>query len=148
MTLMAGSRSYSRAAGLHPIDPLDPGSKATDNAMNKTLVTASTAIVLALSAGCASQRISSALEKYGVPRDKAECVGDSLSDRLSFSQLQALNRAAGTYRDMDRSRVSLTLLDLARVAAEIRDPVIPLEIVRAGVKCAVLPSSAMLGLSR
>lgn len=116
--------------------------------MKKTIAIASTAIILALSAGCASQRISGALERYGVPPDKADCVGDSLSERLSFSQLMALNRAATTYREMDRSSVSLTLLDLARVAAEIRDPVIPLEIVRAGVKCAVLPSSAMLGLSR
>lgn len=116
--------------------------------MTKTLSIAAAALVLILSAGCASQRISSALEKYGVPPDKAECVGDSLSDRLSFSQLQSLNRAASTYRQMDRSSVSLTLLDLARAAAEIRDPVIPLEIVRAGAKCAVLPSSAMLGLSR
>jgi len=105
------------------------------------------ATVLALSTGCASQRISSALARYGVPPDKADCVGDSLSDRLSFSQLQALRRAAGAYGAIDRSSVPLTLLDLARVAAEIRDPVIPLEIVRAGIKCAVLPSSAMLGLS-
>jgi hypothetical protein len=116
--------------------------------MPKTLAIACTALVLALGAGCASQRIAGALERYGVPPEKASCVGDSLSDRLSFSQLQALNRAATAYRDVDRSSVPLTLLDLARVAAEVRDPVIPLEIVRASVKCAVLPSSAMLGLSR
>lgn len=116
--------------------------------MKKTRVIACTAIVLLLSAGCASQRIASALERYGVSPDKAECVGDSLSERLSFSQLQALNRAASTYRAMDRGSVSLTLLDLARVAAEVRDPVIPLEIVRAGVKCAVLPPGAMLGRPR
>jgi hypothetical protein len=116
--------------------------------MTKTLTIASAALILILSAGCASQRISSALEAYGVPPDKAECVGDSLSDRLSLSQLQALNRAASTYRAMDRGSVPLTLLDLARVAAEVRDPVIPLEIVRAGVKCAVLPPGAMLGRPR
>ena len=93
-------------------------------------------------AGCASQRISSALVRYGVSPEKAECVGDELSERLSVSQLQSLGRAARAYNAVDRSSVALTLLDLARVAAELRDPVIPVEIVRAGIKCAVLPSSA------
>ena len=94
-------------------------------------------------AGCASQRISSALVRYGVPPEKAECVGDELSERLSVSQLQSLGRAARAYNAVDRSSVALTLLDLARVAAELRDPVIPVEIVRAGIKCAVLPIGAV-----
>ena len=96
-------------------------------------------VVLALSGGCASQRISSALERYGVAPEKADCVGDSLSERMSFSQLQSLSRAARTYQSIDGASVSLTLLDLARITAELRDPVIPIEIVRAGVKCSVLP---------
>ena len=91
-------------------------------------------------AGCASQRISNALERYGVSREKAECIGDSLSDRLSVGQLQALGRAARAYRAIDTSNIPLTMVDLTRVAAELRDPVIPIEIVRAGVKCAVLPA--------
>ncbi len=93
--------------------------------------------------GCASQRISSSLVRYGVPPDKADCVGDSLSERLSFAQLQSLGRAANAYKSADRTSFPLTLFDLARVAVELRDPVIPLEIVRAGVKCAVLPAGSV-----
>ena len=103
--------------------------------------------VLAGAVGCASQRISSSLVRFGVPPEKAECVGDALADRLSFAQLQSLGRAADAYRSVDRSSMSLTLIDLARVAVELRDPVIPLEIVRAGVKCAVLPMGAALSPS-
>lgn len=102
------------------------------------------AVFVALS-GCASQRISSALVRYGVPPDKADCVGDNLSSHLSVAQLQSLGRAARAYNAVDRSSIPLTLLDLARVAAELRDPVIPVEIVRAGIKCAVLPIGAASG---
>ena len=63
-------------------------------------------------------------------------------------QLRALDRAATSYRELDRGRASLTLFDLARVALELRDPVIPLEIVRAGVACSVLPAGAAPGRSR
>jgi hypothetical protein len=108
---------------------------------HKALISIGALCFLAISSGCASQRISSSLVRYGVPPDKADCVGDNLSDRLSVSQLQSLGRAARAYKEVDRSSVTLTLLDLARVAAELRDPVIPIEIVRAGVKCAVLPAS-------
>ncbi|MDB5878234.1 MAG: hypothetical protein JWQ41_1648 [Variovorax sp.] len=115
--------------------------------MNRPLKRLATSVcavaILAGAAGCASQRISSALVRYGVAPEKAECVGDALSDRLSVSQLQSLGRAARAYQSIDRSNVSLTLFDLARVAAELRDPVIPIEIVRAGVKCAVLPVGAL-----
>lgn len=106
----------------------------------RVVVLSCVTVVLAISAGCASQRISSALVRYGVPPDKADCVGDSLSDRLSVGQLQSLGRAAWAYQSIDRSSIPLTLIDLARVAAELRDPVIPIEIVRAGIKCAVLPT--------
>ena len=106
----------------------------------RVVVLGCSTVALAISAGCASQRISSALVRYGVPPDKADCVGDSLSDRLSVGQLQSLGRAARAYQSIDRSSIPLTLIDLARVAAELRDPVIPIEIVRAGIKCAVLPT--------
>ena len=100
------------------------------------------AALIALSAGCASQRIAHSLERYGVPPDKAACVGDSLAERLSYAQLQALSRAASEYKAMDNNRgVTMTLFDLARIATELRDPVIPLEVVRAGVTCLVLPAN-------
>jgi hypothetical protein len=116
--------------------------------MTRTLAIASATLAVAMLTGCASQRISSALERYGVPPEQAGCVGDSLSQRLSFSQLRALDRAATSYRELDRGRASLTLFDLARVALELRDPVIPLEIVRAGVACSVLPAGSAPGRSR
>lgn len=110
--------------------------------LKKSLFSACAATILITVSGCASQRISSALEGYGVPPENAQCVGDSLSERLSVAQLQALGRAAKAYRSIDTSSVPLTLIDLTRVAAELRDPVIPIEIVRAGVKCSVLPAGS------
>ena len=101
--------------------------------------------VVALASGCAAQRIATSLERYGVPPDKAGCVGDSLAERLSYAQLQALGRAANAYKAIDGSNLSMTMFDLARVAAELRDPVIPLEVVRAGVTCLVLPSGSTPG---
>ena len=50
-------------------------------------------------------------------------------------------------RMLARTSMPPTLLGLVRVAAGIRDPAIPMKIVRAGVRCAVPPSGAMLGLS-
>jgi len=103
---------------------------------------AAATMLLLLTSGCASQRIASSLERYGVPPDKAACVGDSLAERLSYAQLQALSRAASEYKAIDNNRsVTMTLFDLARIATELRDPVIPLEVVRAGVTCLVLPAN-------
>ena len=110
--------------------------------LNKPLLAAGAVAISMAVSGCASQRISGALEGYGVPPENAQCVGDSLSERLSISQLESLSRAAKAYRSIDRSSIPLTLIDLTRVAAELRDPVIPIEIVRAGVKCSVLPAGS------
>ena len=123
----------------HAIDTAQPARSARRAPRSRLLVPLCSGVLLALMTGCASQRIASSLERYGVPPDKAECVGDNLSDRLSNAQLQALGRAANSYKAVDRTSIPWTLLDLARVAAELRDPVIPIEIVRAGVKCLVLP---------
>ncbi|MEH3087868.1 MAG: hypothetical protein PGN26_15320 [Xylophilus ampelinus] len=117
----------------------------TKDRIGRSASAATLLLAAALAAGCASQRISSALERYGVPPDKADCVGDSLTDRLTIAQLQSLSKAAKAYRAIGDEGLSMTLFDLARVAAELRDPVIPLEVVRAGVRCTALPPGSSFG---
>lgn len=77
---------------------------------------------LCLVASCASQRISNVVERYGIAPRKAECIGDRLGDRLSFAQLQALNRAAKAYQAADFPKSAPAISDLMTVASELRDP--------------------------
>lgn len=94
-------------------------------------------------ASCAapSTRIATALERYGLDAPRSECVGNSLSDHLSIGQLQSLGRAASAYRKGDTTPGVLTMSDLIRVAGEINDPKIPLEVARAGVTCGAMSSA-------
>lgn len=85
--------------------------------------------------GCASQRISNALERYDIPPQKAQCIGDRLADRLTFAQLQSLNRAAKAYRTADLSNGALAISDLMTMALELRNPQISLEIASAAIRC-------------
>jgi len=101
-----------------------------------TLLLAATAMTVS---GCAapSQRISTGLQRYGLDSARADCVGRTLSSDLSIGQLQQLGQAAAAYRKGDTTPGALTLSDLVRVAGEIRDPAIPLAVVKAGAACNV-----------
>jgi hypothetical protein len=89
--------------------------------------------------GCvdASGRIAGELGRYGLDATRAQCVGDRLEADLSTAQLQELAAAARAYGRDDPNPRRLTGSDLARVAAEIRDPAVPLAVGRAALRCGV-----------
>lgn len=89
---------------------------------------------LALLAGCTTpaQRITTKLADLGVPPRQARCMGDRLSDRLSYGQLKrldAITRVNGGR--FDRMRID----EIARALDDPRDPGIVAEVIRAGVGC-------------
>jgi hypothetical protein len=96
--------------------------------------------VVALS-GCVdpSRSIATELGRYGLEAGQAQCVGQRLEDNLTLGQLQQLARAAGAYTRNDTTPGTLTASDLLRVAGQIRDPKVPLEVVRAANGCGVAP---------
>jgi hypothetical protein len=106
------------------------------------------AAVAALSA-CAtpSERISDALVGYGIDRPHAECVGNRLQRNLSLGQLQELARLARTYRENDPNPGQLTVNDLLRVAGQVQDPRVPLEVAKASGKCGLVPRPFMSMMS-
>ena len=95
-----------------------------------------------LFSGCASpsERISGALGGYGLNATQAVCVGQRLERNLSISQLQQLAQAARAYTRNDTSPGRLTGADLFRVASEIRDPQVAIEVAKAASGCGVIAS--------
>ncbi len=90
--------------------------------------------------GCAapSQRIATGLERFGLDSVRSTCVGDRLQADLSLGQLQQLGRAAAAYRRDDSDPTRLTASDLIRVAGEIKDPKVALEVGKAAAGCGVV----------
>lgn len=91
--------------------------------------------LLALAA-CAtpSRRISDKLVELGLPATQASCVGDSLQERLSLTQLRRLQELSRT------EGVEPRQITLGQIADRLRDPgdrALVGEIVRAGVGCAL-----------
>ena len=97
--------------------------------------------LLAGVAGCAAPatRISTGLQRYGLDDTRADCVGQRLQSNLSLGQLQRLGKAAAAYREGDTTPGVLTPSDLLRVAGELRDPAIILEVGKAAAGCGVTP---------
>lgn len=95
-----------------------------------------------LVSGCASpsERISGELGQYGLNATQALCVGQRLERNLSLTQLQQLAQAARAYTQNDTSPGRLTGADLFRVASQIRDPKIAIEVARAASSCGVIGS--------
>lgn len=102
----------------------------------------------ALSA-CATpaDRISDALVGYGINPRQAECVGERLEQRLSLSQLQELAGLARSYQQNDPEPGKLTVNDLLRVAAQVKDPRVPLEVAKAAGNCGLTPRPFLSMLS-
>jgi len=96
-------------------------------------------------AACAtpSDRISDALQGYGLAPQQARCVGDRLQSRLSISQLQELASLARTYRENDPNPGALTPSDLIRVAGGVRDVRVPLEVGKAAAGCGLVPRTTL-----
>lgn len=108
----------------------------------RRMTAANGAIALLVSlSGCAAPatRISTGLQRYGLDPSRSDCVGTRLQANLSLSQLQRLGKAAAAYRQGDTTPGVLTPSDLIRVASELRDPKIALEVGKAAAGCGVLP---------
>ena len=101
------------------------------------------AVVLpALLAGCATPaaQISNGLQDYGLAPASANCIGTRLQANLSLGQLQRLGAAARAFRNGDTTPGRVTPSDLVRVAGELRDPEIALEVGKAAAGCSVNPA--------
>ena len=108
---------------------------------------ASVCVVTALAAllgGCVdpSARIATAMEGYGFQPAQSQCVGDRLEANLSIGQLQQLGRAARAARQGDASPGRLTIGDFVRVAGQVKDPKVPIEVGKAAAGCGVLADAA------
>lgn len=86
-----------------------------------------------------STRIATGLERYGLDSQRSTCVGQRLERNLSIGQLQQLGNAAAAYRRDDPNPSQLTVGDLIRVAGEIKDPRVALEVGKAAAGCGVAP---------
>ncbi len=86
-----------------------------------------------------STRIATGLERYGLDSQRSTCVGQRLERNLSLGQLQQLGNAAAAYRRDDPNPSQLTVGDLIRVAGEIKDPRVALEVGKAAAGCGVAP---------
>jgi hypothetical protein len=106
-----------------------------------TILLASGSVACALS-GCVnpSARIATSLQQYGFEPGQAQCIGDRLEAHLSLGQLQQLGRAVRASRQGDTSPGRLTISDVVRAAAQVRDPKVPLEVAKAAARCGVLTS--------
>jgi hypothetical protein len=104
------------------------------------LVLAATALTLA--GGCVdpSTSIATELSRYGLDPTQARCVGERLETSLSIAQLQELARAASAANQGDTTPGRLTGGDLVRASSQVRDPKIPIEVLRAANGCGVSAS--------
>ena len=93
------------------------------------------------------ERIADALVGYGIAPDKAQCVGGRLEQRLSIGQLQELARLARVYRENDPNPAALTPSDLIRVASQVQDARVPIEVGKAAANCGLLPGGTLGMLS-
>ena len=109
---------------------------------NRIRTLGSMVLTLMSVAACASpsERISDELGGYGMNSSQALCVGQRLERNLSLPQLQQLASAARALTRGDSTPGRFTAADLLRVASEIRDPEIAIEVAKAANGCAVLRS--------
>lgn len=90
------------------------------------------------SCASASARIATSLQRYGLDRTQAACMGTRLQSSLSLGQLRQLGRAAAEL-DGAPGR-ALRPDDLFRAAARIDDLKVPIEVAKAASGCGLLAS--------
>lgn len=103
-----------------------------------------TAVLLStgfLLSSCASQRISGALQRYGLDEKRSECMGDRLTETLSTQQLQSLSRAAKAYKQASQT---LKIVDFVQVGSELKDPQVPLKITQSALQCGLVSADLLL----
>lgn len=93
-----------------------------------------------------SARIASSLEGYGFDAGQSQCVGDRLEANLSLGQLQQLGRAARAAREGDTTPGRLTASDFVRVAGQVKDPKVPLEVAKATAGCGLVADAVVSGV--
>lgn len=105
--------------------------------MRKLFLIAATVTVSA----CAfpRERIADSLTGYGLDAARADCVGSELQRNLSLGQLQELGRVARAFRERDPNPARLSIDDLLRAAAEVKDPKVPIEVAKAAGRCNLTP---------
>ncbi|WP_445191851.1 hypothetical protein ACT009_14935 [Sphingomonas sp. Tas61C01] len=82
------------------------------------------------------------MQGYGFQPAQSQCVGDRLEANLSIRQLQQLGRAARATREGDTTPGRLTVTDFIRVASQVKDPKVPLEVGKAAATCGILTDPA------
>ena len=117
--------------------------------MTKALMGVSLLATLVVT-GCVnpSQKIATELTRYGLDATQSQCVGDRLEANLSIGQLQELGRAARTLKTGDTTPGRLTAGDFIRVAANVRDPAITIQVAQAASSCGVIASALAPGAGR
>jgi ribosome-binding protein aMBF1 (putative translation factor) len=114
----------------------------------ETMLRSTAALAIAVAAlsvaGCVnpSAKIATSLERYGFQPAQSQCVGDRLEANLSIGQLQQLGRAARASKEGDTSPGRLTVGDFIRVAGQVKDPKVPLEVGKAAAGCGILTDQA------
>lgn len=90
-------------------------------------------VTVLLLAGCATpaERITGKLEAAGVPSPQARCMGSRLASRLSYGQLDELNRVV-----KDSGGDHLTINKLVNRLGDA-DPVLVARLVETGLVCAI-----------
>ena len=100
--------------------------------MKRIVVPAALALALALAA-CATpaERITDRLEAAGLPGSTARCMGNRLAAKLSYGQLEELNRVV-----KDAGGEKVTVNRLAHRLGDA-DPALVARLVETGVVCAL-----------
>ena len=131
---LPGSRGEVLLPGIFPFRTLDDTRAMIDYAQHDEHRKA-----VVVGGGLLGLEAARGLQRYGLDAPRADCVGERLQSRLSLGQLQRLGKAAAAYRQNDTTPGALTPSDLIRVASELRDPAIALEVGKAAAACRVLP---------
>jgi len=115
-----------------------------DNTLLRSAVTIAAGLATFAVAGCVdpSAKIATSLEGYGFQPAQSQCVGDRLEANLSIGQLQQLGRAARASREGDTTPGRLTVGDFIRVAGQVKDPKVPIEVGKAAAACGILADQA------
>jgi hypothetical protein len=90
-------------------------------------------------ASCASpsHRIADELVRYGLDPARSQCIGQRLERELTTAQLRELAATARAYAEQETTPGRLTASDLMRVARSVRDPAVPVTVVRVASGCGV-----------
>lgn len=89
-----------------------------------------------------SAKIASSLEGYGFQPAQSQCFGDRVEANLSLGQLQQLGRAARAARENDTTPGRLAASDFIRIAGQVKDPKVALEVGKAAAGCGILTGPA------